>query len=456
MSDDRGFLDALAEAVTRRGAPVPEGVPAERVRRYAESLLDKRASELRRVIPGTVAAFPAVVPLYRGWLARNPAPAVEDVLAPGVREGLRALPVLAELADPEWVADLLRFEVYRAASRADGVERGFVSEWAVDGDPREERRVYRFGRDLSDGHRGAQGAHRGAQRGEAGRESVTVDGRFRAAVGYRHAWRERLLDPGFAGPDALEVVADHFFADPSALDALAERYPIVVHDTGCSVVTGGPTPERLARLREVVVRSRAVAFSDHLAMTRSPSGIDLGHLFPPLPTQGVLQVCVEAVHRLQDALGVPVLLENVSAPFRLPGAFSEAELFHALVDRTGCGLLVDVTNALLDARNDGVDPLETLRALPLHAARWAHLAGGRAESDVGPKSGGQGRPPHQYFWLDSHSAPVEDASFALLRAIREVAPLEGAIVERDSRLPAVDEVVAEARRAQEGWMEGGR
>ncbi|MEQ1571477.1 MAG: DUF692 family multinuclear iron-containing protein [Myxococcota bacterium] len=257
-----------------------------------------------------------------------------------------------------------------------------------------------------------------------------------AAIAYHRRWHDTLLDPAFDGPDALQVMADHFFADPSPLDALSERYPIVVHDVGCSVVGAGPSPERVARLIEVVRRARARAFTDHLAMTRSPAGIELGHLFPPLPTEGVAAQVISRVRWLQDALGVPVALENVSAPFRLVGAFSEAELFHRVVDATGCGVLLDVTNVALDARNDGVDPLPALCALPLSAVRWVHLAGGRVDGD---------------WWVDSHSAPVDPATLALFAGLRSELRLDGWIVEWDSHLPPVEGMVAEARRARAAW-----
>lgn len=253
---------------------------------------------------------------------------------------------------------------------------------------------------------------------------------MKAAVSYRHPWRAELLGTA-EGPDALEIVADHFFGRLDGLDALAARYTIVVHDVGCSVATGGPTAVRLRQLREVVRRSRAECFSDHLAVTRSSDGIDLGHLCPVWYRHDVLQIVVDAVRRLQDALQVPVNLENIASPFEMPQAeLPEGEFWHRLVHQTGCGMLLDVTNVLLDARNRGTDPLARIRTFPLPAVRWIHLAGGRAD---GP------------FWIDSHSAPVEDEAYALLAAA-DVRP-DGVIVEWDRHLPPLAHVVAEARRA---------
>jgi uncharacterized protein (UPF0276 family) len=261
-----------------------------------------------------------------------------------------------------------------------------------------------------------------------------------ATVGYQPVWHERLLSMALSPeerPDALQIVPDHFFARPAALEALAERYPLLLHDVGCSLASGGPDPQRLGRLKDLVERVRPVAFTDHLALTRAPSGqIDLGHLCPCWYTEDTLQTVIDGVKRLQDTLSLPVALENIATPFELPGSLSEAEFWSALVERTGCGLLLDVTNVLLDARNRAEDPRRRLGELPLHTARWVHLAGGRADGA---------------YWIDSHSEPVEEASYLLLREIVGRAPVEMLIVERDSHLPSLRELVAEAREAKRRW-----
>jgi uncharacterized protein (UPF0276 family) len=256
-------------------------------------------------------------------------------------------------------------------------------------------------------------------------------------VGWRRPLAEGLAaDP----PEVLEVVPDHFFASPSEIEALADLCPLVLHDVGSSVATEERDPQRLARLRDLVSRCRPILFSDHLALTRSPSGVDLGHLAPIWRTRAQLDVVVDRVKELQDVMGVPVALENIASPFEIPGGLDEADFFGELVGRTGCGLLIDVTNALYDARNGGPSPEDRLSRLPLESAWQVHLAGG-----------GQGRPPHAW-WIDSHAAPVEAESYALLRMLRERAPLKAVIVERDAHLPAASELLAEARRAKEVWL----
>jgi uncharacterized protein len=260
-------------------------------------------------------------------------------------------------------------------------------------------------------------------------------------ISYRRAHRAELLGAR-QGPDLLEIMPEHFFARPADLDALAERFPLTFHCVGLSVGTAVEdargdeiTRAQLARLRPLVRRAKPLLVSDHLAFTRAPNGLDLGHLCP-MPCNEQSYALVAARVRLwQDELGVPVALENIAHPFVWPGnTMTEASFFTRLAADTGCGLHLDLTNLLYDARNFGRAPAALLAEYPLDVVRAVHLAGG--------VQGGRDR-----FWNDTHDHPVEDDVFALLSALAGRASLQAAIVERDHRLPPLAELVAEARRA---------
>jgi hypothetical protein len=258
-------------------------------------------------------------------------------------------------------------------------------------------------------------------------------------IGYRRAHHDALLSaPLRARPAVLEVMPDHFFADPEKLAPLAAAYPLVFHDVGLSPGTAraegrGPSSARLARIRALAKQAGPVLFTDHLAMTSSPSGIDLGHLCPIPYTRESLGIVAGRVKAIEDALGAPVALENIAAPFVLEGEMDEPEFFARLVDQAECGVLLDVTNLLYNAKNQRKDPAGLLADYPLDAVLQIHVAGGLEE-------GGH--------WVDSHSEPVGDESLALLvRLAGRVPRLRAVIVERDSKLPPLAELVNESRRA---------
>jgi hypothetical protein len=153
-----GFQDAFvalaADArLRRRFAAAPEAVlgefeldaaeraalgaiPPSHLERFARSLVAKRWGELARVVRLTLRVAPSVGRRYHAWALEHPAPVVDQVLAPGVAEALRALPSLHQaLARDEgeaaYAADLLGFEVRRAASRGDGAAREMTSHFPI-------------------------------------------------------------------------------------------------------------------------------------------------------------------------------------------------------------------------------------------------------------------------------------------------------------------------------------
>ena len=259
-------------------------------------------------------------------------------------------------------------------------------------------------------------------------------------IGYRAVHRRALL-AGEATPAVLEVMPDHFFAQPDAICPLADLCPLVMHDVGMSVGTAGPDDlDRLRRIKTLVDLARPRWFSDHLCLSRGPAGTDLGHLAPLWYTESLLTRVIERVKRWQDALGVPIALENITAPFVIGGAaFTEPEFMRAVVDATGCGVLLDLTNLWINARNGGFDPRARLAEYPLDAVVQVHLAGGFARDG---------------WWIDSHTQPVDATSHALLAALRHRAPVECIIIERDDEIPALPALLAEAERAARVWRGG--
>jgi hypothetical protein len=266
-----------------------------------------------------------------------------------------------------------------------------------------------------------------------------------AGIGFRRPHRDGLLRARAEDrprPDVLEVIPGHFFASPAAIEPLAAAYPLVFHEVCLSLGTAGANDldrKLVQRVRELVELARPRLVSDHLALTRSPSGTDVGHLCPmPYSEESLALVC-DRVRALQDVLRVPVALENIATPFVLGGAdMSEPEFFTRLVEKTGCGLLLDLTNLALNAKNHGYDAFDRLGEYPLASVWQVHVAGGVREGE---------------WWVDTHSEPVDVASLELLVALRGRAPLRAIVVERDDKLPDLDTLVDEAKSAWRAWRD---
>ena len=143
------------------------------------------------------------------------------------------------------------------------------------------------------------------------------------------------------------------------------------------------------------------------------------------------------IAEVQERIETPLILENITYAFECPGAeLEEADFLAELVDRTGCGLFLDVTNLHINAVNHRFDPFAFLDRLPLDRVVQLHFVGGHREGE---------------FLVDSHSAPAPPEVWALLDLVLARAPVKGVILERDENLPPFAVLLEEIGRVRDVW-----
>ena len=210
-------------------------------------------------------------------------------------------------------------------------------------------------------------------------------------IGWRQPHYEALLThPAPLG--FLEVHSENFFgAGGAALTVLQqgrERYPISLHGVGLGLGSAlGIAETHLERLAGLVERIDPVRVSDHACFARVPTNggppeasLHAGDLLPVAFTEASLQLMARNVERVQDRLKRPILVENLSAYLRwADDRLSEPEFFNALTRRTGCQMLLDVNNLVVNALNAGVPALrwacEFMDKLDPGSVGEIHLAG---------------------------------------------------------------------------------
>lgn len=240
--------------------------------------------------------------------------------------------------------------------------------------------------------------------------------------------------------DFFEVLSENYMHTGGRplhmLDRIAERFPVVLH--GVSMNVAGT--DRLDRdyLRELKVLQRrcgALWISDHLCWT-AVDGVQLHDLMPVPYDEPTLDHVVARVRAIQDVLEQPLVLENPSTYVRFtPATFDEAGFLAALVERTGCRLLVDVNNVFVSAVNHGLDPEAWLRAIPWASVAWLHIAGHTT------------LPSHR---IDTHDHPVCPAVWRLHALAQQLSGGCPTVLERDDRIPPLHELVAELHQARAG------
>ena len=239
----------------------------------------------------------------------------------------------------------------------------------------------------------------------------------------------------------VEVHAENYFGRgglPLHLLGRTRRdHALSLHGVGLSIGSTDPLDgAHLQRLAELIDRFRPAFVSEHLCWT-SHGGTHLNDLLPlPLTAEALAHV-VARVDEVQERLGRTILLENVSSYFEYAhSTISEPEFLAAVARRTGCGLLLDVNNVYVSARNHGFDAADYIERIPRDAVHELHLAGHVHR----PCPGGE-------MLIDSHSEPVCDDVWELYaQALRRFGAVP-TLIEWDNDLPPLTVLLGEARKA---------
>ena len=252
------------------------------------------------------------------------------------------------------------------------------------------------------------------------------------ACHYAELWERR---PELA---LLEVHSENFFGDGgqplSWLERFRSVYPVSFHGVGLSLGSADPLDaDHLARLDSLVRRFEPALVSEHLSW----SSVDSHHAndLLPLPfTDEALDHVVARVGRVQERLGRPILLENVSTYFAFEeSTIPEWEFVAQVARRSGCGLLVDVNNVWVNAANHGFDALRYVEAIDPASVGEMHLAGFEIAGDL---------------LIDTHGARVADPVWPLYRAAVARFGPRPTVVEWDVDIPSLDVLLEEADKAR--------
>ncbi|HEU5383049.1 MAG TPA: DUF692 domain-containing protein [Ktedonobacteraceae bacterium] len=255
-------------------------------------------------------------------------------------------------------------------------------------------------------------------------------------LGYRSELRQGIL-ANRGRIDFLEIITDNYLRGPGALATLEELcalFPVIPHGVGLSIGSVMPLETSyLQAIKRISDLTGAPYYSEHLCMTRVP-GRDIGHLAPLWLTEEMLQHVIRRVLTLQDYLGKPIVLENITYLFEIPyRTMSQEDFFRRLVEATGCGVLLDVTNMFINATNHHFDAEASLRQMPLDHLVQIHLAGGYWRNG----------------WLvDGHSELVPSEVFDLLKTVTKRCQVKNIIFEHDAHFPDMADVLKQMEHAR--------
>ncbi|HXB77400.1 MAG TPA: DUF692 domain-containing protein [Bradyrhizobium sp.] len=250
-----------------------------------------------------------------------------------------------------------------------------------------------------------------------------------------------------AAPQPLgffEVHAENYMGaggPPHAqLGALREHYALSVHGVGLSIGSMQPlNRDHLMRLKMLCDRYEPESFSEHLAWS-SHDDVYLNDLLPLPYTQQTLARVAEHIDEVQTALGRQMLLENPSTYIRFSeSTIPEVDFLTEVSKRTGCGLLLDINNVFVSAKNHGTHPLPYLDSFPFDQVKEIHLGGHDEETDD------VGAP----LLIDTHGSPIAEAVWTLYAHVVARAGALPTLIEWDNDVPDWPTLLAEAVAAQD-------
>jgi uncharacterized protein len=264
----------------------------------------------------------------------------------------------------------------------------------------------------------------------------------RVGTSFKHEHLQAILADG-RRDRFFEVHAENYMGaggpPHAALSQIRQDYPLSLHGVCMSI--GGPQPldqAHLQRFKALVDRYEPALVSEHLAW--STHGTTYFNDLLPLPyTAATLARVADHIDQVQEAIRRQLLLENPSTYLIFPeSTMSETSFIVELVRRTGCGLLLDISNVFVSATNHDFAASDYLADFPLEHVSEIHLAGhARQADDEG-----------ELLLIDSHDCPVADAVWKLFDVVISQRGPIPTLIEWDSDLPDWPGLKAEADAAQ--------
>jgi uncharacterized protein len=215
--------------------------------------------------------------------------------------------------------------------------------------------------------------------------------------------------------------------------AFTERHAFVTHGLSLSLGSPAPLDERFVRRVGKFLDAHGIRYyTEHLSYCS-----DDGHLYDlmPIPFTGdAVEYVARRIRRVQDILEREIAVENVSY-YAAPGAeMTELEFVNAVLERAGCGLLLDVNNVYVNSINHRYDPVAFLDGLPVERVRYCHVAGHYVEAED--------------LRVDTHGADVCDPVWSLLDHAYGRFGAVPTLLERDFNIPPLPELLGEVERVR--------
>ena len=239
--------------------------------------------------------------------------------------------------------------------------------------------------------------------------------------------------------DWFEIITENYLVPGGQplyfLDKIREHYPMVMHGVSMSIGSCDPIDwDYLKQVKNLADRIQPQWISDHLCWTGVQNKNT--HDLLPLPyTEEAIHHVVNRIQQVQDFLGRPFLIENVSSYISYQdSSMPEWDFVKEIIQRADCLLLLDVNNIYVSSINHEFNPIDYITAIPSDRIYQIHLAG---HSNMGD------------YIIDTHDHAVIDPVWDLYEETLRRHGFISTMIERDDNIPPLSELLTELKRAKE-------
>lgn len=180
------------------------------------------------------------------------------------------------------------------------------------------------------------------------------------------------------------------FMGEAAIAALAPCHPLLLHLEDTLSRRGAPSEALIQRNRRLIRLTGPPWISTHISYGAADANLrNALHtcaVSDLLSREEAFDNIVRNACALAEGLGAPLILENIPCfPNPAHAHVCEPAFIAAVLEETGCGLLLDLAHARVSADVLGYEVHDYLLALPLARAVELHLSGPRAVYEAHPR-----------------------------------------------------------------------
>ena len=162
-----------------------------------------------------------------------------------------------------------------------------------------------------------------------------------------------------------------------------KKFVLLLHDYIHQL--SDPIPSHaIARARQLAELYRSPWVAEHCQCVITQDGrFNVDYVFPPLYTREMLARYIDNAKVLQQALGLPLVMEQIPRYFRIDlDEIPEGQFLREFFEASGATFLLDIAHTWLEARYQGKEVHSYLVSLPLDLVTELHVAGVSEYSDL--------------------------------------------------------------------------